>query len=273
VIGVSACLRQVMGTTVLTPAPEPADGTVAVVVAGERSAEICVFRGPTFLLARSIPVTANLAGEVRRNLAVHAGQAPQHPVRAIYVTGKGSGELRERLSELTEIPVHTFDPFAGSELPELPAGQRGTFAGAVGLLHARAAGDLPINFVAPRQPRAPQSPGYARFRLALVAGITLIVGLLVLGRMVHASLKEELAGVQSMLKDVEKDLMVKKTDASLLKEIDDWESPVWLDELYDLTARIPDVNPRRPPRRRWPSSRGSTPRRRKAPPSRSSWPG
>jgi Tfp pilus assembly PilM family ATPase len=242
VIGTAACLRQVMGTTVVTPAPDPADGTIAIVVVGDRAAEICVVRGSTFLLARSIPVAANLAGEVRRNLAVHAGQAPQHPVRAVYVTGKGSGELRERLSELTDIPVHTFDPFAGSELPELPAGQRGTFAGAVGLLHAKAAGELPINFVAPRQPRPPQNPNYGRIRFALVAGITLVIGLFVLGRVLHASWKDELDSLKANHQEIETRLKAVRANSALLKQIDDWDTLVLLDELHDLAARIPSVN-------------------------------
>jgi hypothetical protein len=241
-LGVSSCIRKVIGTTVVTPAPEPADGVIAVVVVGEKTAEVSIFRGETFLLSRSVPAGNNLAGEVRRNLAVHAGQMPQHPVRAVYVSGKGSGELRERLSEMLEIPVHTFDPFAGSESLELPVGQRGSFAGAMGLLFARAEGNLPINFVAPREPKPPQNVNFRTIRLAVVASVALFLGLVILGQVLLANYQEEVDALKSTRQGVEAQLASTRENAKRLKAIDDWDTLVLLDELYDLTARVPDVN-------------------------------
>src|SRR5262249_39202411 len=130
----------------------------------------------------SLPAGVNLAGDVRRNLAVHGAQMPQAPIKAIYLAGKGSGELRERLSESVEIPVHTFDPFAGSEARELPMGNRGTFSGAVGLLFAHAAGAMAINFVSRRQPKPPKNPNLRLYRVAIIAWVTLLLGGLALGR-------------------------------------------------------------------------------------------
>jgi Tfp pilus assembly PilM family ATPase len=241
-LGTSACIRKVIGTTVVTPPPEPPDGTIAVVVVGEKTAEISVLRGSSFLLARSLVAGANLAGEIRRNLAVHAGQAPNDPVRAIYVTGKGQGELCERLGELVEVPVHTFDPLAGAETLELPVGQRGTFAGAMGLLFARAEGELPANFVAPRQPRPPQNLNFRTIRLAVVASLAFLIGLVVLGRVLYASWEEELEGLKQTNKEYEDKLAKTRENAKRLKALDNWDTLVWLDEGYDLTARIPNVN-------------------------------
>jgi Tfp pilus assembly PilM family ATPase len=241
-IGVSSCIRKVIGTTVVTPPPEPADGVIAVVVVNEKSAEISVLRGAAFLLARSVPAGPNLAVEIRKNLAVHAGAAPQHPVRAIYVSGKGSGELRERLGELLEIPVHTFDPLANAEALELPVGQRGTFAGAMGLLFARAEGELPANFVAPRQPKPPQNVNYRTVRLAAVAAVALVVGLAVLGRVLLASWEDEVEGIKQTRAEVEERLKKVAENGKRLKALDNWDNLVVLDELYDLAARNPDVN-------------------------------
>ena len=241
-IGVTACIRKVIGTTVVTPPPEPADGLIAVAVVGEKTAEFTVLRGSTFLLSRSVPAGANLASEIRRNLTVHAGQTPQHPVRAVYVTGKGSGELRERLSELIDIPVHTFDPFAGAETLDLPVGQRGAFAGAMGLLLSRAEGDLPINFVSPRQPKPPQNINYRHVRLGVVASVALFAGLFLISRVVLGQYEDEIGSVRTMKSDVEMRLARTRENAKRLKAIDDWDNPVVLDELYDLTVRIPDVN-------------------------------
>jgi hypothetical protein len=240
-IGITHCLRKVIGTTVVTPPPDPADGTIAVVVVGEKTAEFCVLRGSNFLLTRSLTASANLAGEIRRNLAVHAGQSPQHKVCAVYVSGKGSGELRERLAGMVEIPVHIFDPFAGSETIELPVGQRGAFAGTMGVLFARAEGDLPINFVSPREPKPPQNFNYRLARLAIVAGIALFVGLIVLGQVLHAAWSKEAESYRQARQEVETRLTAAQLNGRRLKALDEWDTPPSLDELYDLTARIPNV--------------------------------
>jgi Tfp pilus assembly PilM family ATPase len=241
-IGISHCLRKIIGTTVVTPPPDPADGAIAVVVVGEKTAEFCVLRGSNFLLTRSLSATSNLAGDIRRNLAVHAGQSPQHKVCAVYVSGKGSGELRERLADLVEIPVHTFDPFAGAETLDLPVGQRGGFAGAMGLLFVRAEGDLPINFVSPRQPRPPQNFNYRLARLAIVASVALFLGVIILGQLISSSIADDFAGVKEARLKVEADVAKTKIDLTRLKLLVDWEQIVDLDELYDLAARIPDVD-------------------------------
>jgi hypothetical protein len=241
-VGVSACLRQVMGKTVITPPPEPADGVITVVVIGEKSAELCVLRGETFLLSRSLPVASNLAADVRRNLAVYAGQQPQHPVCAVYLAGKGAGELRERLSELIEPAVHTFDPFAGSEASELPTGNRGSFAGAVGLLHAQGAGQPAINFVSPRQPKPPANPNFRYARVALIGWLVLFAGLMVLGRVVHASMSKQADYYSAERNKVSTELTQTRESAKRLKAIDEWDNLVMLDELYELTAHIRDVN-------------------------------
>jgi Tfp pilus assembly PilM family ATPase len=246
-VGVAACLRKIMGTTVVTPPPEPADAAVAVVVVGERGAEFSVFRGERLLLARAMTCSPHLASEVRRNLTVYDGQNRQNPVAAVYVSGKGSGELRQALADLIEQPVHTFDPFAGSEALDLPAGNRGTFAGAMGLLVERATADrerrpLTINFVEPRQAKPPVNPNYRLIRMGLVAGFVLLVGLLGVGRMVLASDEGKLAALEQANKEIDARLKTTQENAKRIRAIDDWDNPVWLDEMYELAARIKDVN-------------------------------
>jgi hypothetical protein len=243
-MGTAACLRNVMGKTVVTPPPSPPDGVVCTVLVGEKFAEISMLHGDVFLLARSMPVGPNLAGEIRRNLAVHAGQMPQAPLAAVYVAGQGSGELRHRLGELIEVPVHTFDPFALVETIDLKevGTNRGTFAGAMGLLVHKSQGELPVNFVSPRQPKPQTNPNYRLIRLAAVAAIVLFVGLGVLGRVLHAAWATELSETEVETEKRDKELLAARENAKRLKAIDDWDNLVWLDELYDLNARIPDVN-------------------------------
>jgi Tfp pilus assembly PilM family ATPase len=241
--GVVACLGKVMGTTVLTPAPEPADGAVAVVTLSEKWAEFSVFRGDTLLMARSMAVGPNLASEVRRNLIVQAGQASAQPVRALYLAGHGSGELREKLADLTDLPVHTFDPFAGAESLNLPAGNRGSFAGAAGLLHARArAGGLPINFAAVRQVKPPKNPQNRLVVYAVAALVLLALGVVGGGKYLHAQAERELALLQGDTARDEEQLNLLRDETRRLKAMDDWDSLPWADELYELAALIKDVN-------------------------------
>src|SRR5262249_56134741 len=122
---------------------------------------------------------AGVGGEVGRNLAVYAGQAPQQPIRAVYVAGGSEqASLRERLRDMLDLPVHSFDPFAGAERPDLPHAGRGGFAGAVGLLHAFAdSAELPINFIQPREPKPVRDPNQRR----LAFGVALAASVLVAG--------------------------------------------------------------------------------------------
>ncbi len=241
-VGISECLRRVMGTTVVTPAPEPADGVVAVAVVHDKTVELAILKGDNFLLTRSLPASANISGDLRRNLAVYGGQAPAAPVVAIYLAGKGAPELRERLAETTDVPVHTFDPFAGAELAQLPAGNRGSFAGAMGLLFAKSAGELPINFVTPRQPRPPANPNARLGVLAGVAALVFLISLIVGGRVALGMQERKLADLEQTRKSVELDLTAARENGKKLKAMDDWDGLVILDELYEMTARIPDVN-------------------------------
>jgi hypothetical protein len=240
--GLAACISRVMGTSVLTPAPEPADAAVAVVCIGERWAEFCVCKAGRVLRSRALPVNAELAADVRRNLAVHAGQSPHDPIRAVYVAGQGVADVRQRLVDLIELPVHAYDPFAGAELPELPPALRGTFAGAAGLLFSQAGAGLPVNFVQPRQPKPPVNPRYRLIRLGLTAAAALLVALTVLGRLHLDRQEAELANVEGEVEAVKIQLDEAVAKDRKLKAIDDWDTAVWLDDLYNLTAYIPDVD-------------------------------
>jgi hypothetical protein len=237
--GVAASLRKTLAGT---PASEDSESAIAVVVVGERWAEFSVLRGQKLLLARSLAVGAGLAGEVRRNLTVYAGQAGRAPLNALYLAG-ASDELRERLGELVQIPIHEFDPLAGAAGLDVPTAGRGAFAGAAGLLFARAeARGLPINFVQVRQPRAPRDPKKRRYVLAAAVLAIAVLGSVLWCSLLYANATRHLRDVQGQRDKLEATLIDDRKEAKLYKALDDWDNVVWLDELYDLTARITDPN-------------------------------
>jgi Tfp pilus assembly PilM family ATPase len=242
--GLAACVQRLAGTSVLTPAVEPADAAVAVFAVADHWAEFCVSRSGRLVFARALAVGEGLAGEIRRNLAIYNGQASANPVKALYVAGLGEhASLRERLMDTLDVPVHALDPFGGVERPELPAQKRGAFIGAIGL--AQLQGDkkgLPVNFAAPKQPRPPKDPNRKKIVYAVAgAALFLIVvtafcysKMSVAGQQVD-NLRRESANLDKELKDMEE-------TEKRLKAIGDWSesSIVWLDELYDLSDRVAD---------------------------------
>src|SRR5262249_30556250 len=132
-----------------------------------------------------------LIAELKRNLAVYAGQNPAAPVETVYLTepddpgGGWSGRVRAAL----HVPVYPFDPLADSTAAESIASQlRGRFAGPIGLLAVRAASaTLPINFVQPRQPKADKGP--ARTRI-LIGALSLLLLLAMAGVLAFLELEK-----------------------------------------------------------------------------------
>jgi hypothetical protein len=225
----------------LTPPPDPPDAAVAVVTIADKWAEFCVIRGTSLLLARTLAVGPPLAGEIRRNLTVYNGQNPQRPVQSVYLSAGPHVELRQRLGELVDVPIYPYDPLAGAEV-EVP-GTPGGFAGAAGLLFARAeSGRLPINFIDPRKSEEPPSPYRARILMGVAAALLVFLALFFTGRHVLANLAREADAADAEKAALDKQAAAKKDETKRTKALHDLGVPVWPDELYDLTDRIKDVN-------------------------------
>src|SRR5262249_48831667 len=103
---------------------------------------------------------------------------------------------------------------------------------------------LPINFACPRQPKPPRDPG--KRLLVLVGGglFAFAVMLLALGLVQLSSKNRKLAALQKQKNELDNQLHVFEPDAKRIKSLDDWSASEvnWLDELYDMTARVPDIN-------------------------------
>jgi hypothetical protein len=229
--------------------PPPADAAVAVLVRGERWGEFSVLHNGHLLLSRTLPAPAlatdtALLGEVRRNLAVYAAQQPHHPIRALYVVETpGITDLSGRLRDVLSVPVHPIDPLAG--LADAPPGPRGGFAGPVGLLTMRAkGGELPVNFVHPREPKPPADPNRKPLTYAAAAVALLVAVSGAFGYMQVSQRGRTLAGLRAQKDGLDQQLLQLKSETDRGKEIDAWQAGqvVWLDELYDLTDRVRDID-------------------------------
>jgi len=159
------------------PPPQPGEA-YAVLAAGTTGGEFLVARDNQILFAR--PVTAPalaadaaLLSELRRNLAVHSGQNPHAPVKALYIAeGSTLRGFAGRVKATLAVPVFELDPLAGTAITSDAA--PGHLAGAVGLARVAASGQVPINFIKPREPKPPTDP----HRRPLLFGAALAVALL-----------------------------------------------------------------------------------------------
>ncbi len=243
--GSATCLQRLAGTSL-----PPMEGAAALLTVADQWAEFCVVRDGNLLQARALTATAPgaehaLLGEIRRNLAVYAGQTPQHPVRALYLAEGGDrAALRELLQNTLAIPVHALDPFAGVQLTDLPSGPRGSFAGLLGIVHAQAdQRGLPIDFLHPKEPKPERNP----HKLQLIVGVAAAVLLLAVGASWGysqiAALDRQIAALSRDKINMDGVLASLEEEDRRIKAIGEWADTevVWLDELYDMTERFPSV--------------------------------
>lgn len=229
------------------PSPVPGEA-VAVMALGTTGGEFVVCQGDQVLFARSIAgpamsSDAALLGEIRRNLTVYSGQAGQSPVRALYVAeGATTKGLADRIHDTLAVPVHALTlPIAANIAGNASTG---VLAASVGLSRLAASGAFPINFVRPREPRAPTDPHRRPILLGvgLAAAFLLAIGVFAWGQL--SSRDRELARLREEINSLTTQSASLEPDAKRYDEIKKWlDTEVsWLDEMYDLTARVSDLN-------------------------------
>ncbi len=237
-----AGLNQAIAAGRVPPAGAP-NVAMAVLVRGDKWGEFSIVHKGEMTLSRSIsgpPLTndAALLGEIRRNLAVHANQNPEFPVRALYLAEPDTpGGLRERLQDSLAIPVHAYEPAVGVPVPD---GAAGGLAGPAGLFALKASGDLQINFIQPRQPRAPKDPFKKILAFTAAAAVIFLVGLFAFATVKISIKKAKILEQQKQLTASQKLLRDAEPESKRIKALQDWDQTDvnWLDELYDMTARM-----------------------------------
>jgi Tfp pilus assembly protein PilN len=244
---VAAGLADAMGAgAVAKPeGPEP----IAVVTLGPGGGEFTVVRpGATIgsgevLFTRTISAAASSSeamglAEVRRNLTMYAGSNPGHPVQALYIADS-EGRWANRLRNALGIAVHAYNPLAGVTTTT-PESSFGRFAGAVGLLAMSSLSELPINFVAPRQPKAEKKPVQTKVVLAVVGSLVLLVTGIAFGMIVVDNRQQELAALALQKVELENEAKELDPDFKRIQAVKQWQSRqvVWLDMLYDVTDQF-----------------------------------
>lgn len=224
-------------------APDAKSDAVAALVLSPAGGEFTVVRNGEVTYTSEVPgpvITSEpmLLGDVRRKLTVYAGGSPGHPVQGVYVAeagGNWAGRLRSALS----IPVQAYDPLAGA-VPQVPEPLRGSFAGAVGLLAARAADAISINFAAPRQPRVETDPRRTQMLLAVLAAMILVFVGGIYGYFTLDAADDKIASLKRKKDDLEKERQRLEPDTKRLDAANKWKARRvnWLDELFDMTDRF-----------------------------------
>ncbi|MCE9530178.1 MAG: hypothetical protein K8T89_03435, partial [Planctomycetes bacterium] len=245
--GIAASLMRAIKDGAVT-APESPLAPVAILVRGDTWGELVIVRGGQLAFSRSLTGMAlnseqAMLGEIRRNLAVFAGQSGQNAVQTLYVAegdvpGGWAGRARAGLT----IPVQSYDPIAGIA-STVPPEHHGCFTGAIGLISTRTRStELPINFLQPRQPKSQSDPGKRLIAyVAAAAGVLLVAGL-GFGLFLEAQKQKERTALQIQKNQIEEDIRNLDDISKRVAGVHEWESKGlnWLDELYDLTARFPD---------------------------------
>jgi hypothetical protein len=240
---IAAGLSRAFSTRAVEPPENKADA-VATLSLGSAGGEFTVVRNGDVAFTRDVPgpvATSEpmLLGEVRRNLTMYAGSAPGHPIQNLYVA-ESAGGWASRLRAALGIPVSAYDPLNGSS-PNVPETLRGRFAGAVGLLAARSADAVPINFAAPRQPRVAKDPKKTQLMLAAALVFVLLFGGAAFGFFALSSEDRKFSELQIRKTDLEDSIKKMEPDAKRLDAAKKWQGRRvnWLDELYEATSRMP----------------------------------
>lgn len=229
----------------LAPVPDQEADAVATLLVSPAGGEFTVVRHGEVLFTRDLPAPvcateSTLLAEVRRNLTLYGGVAPQNPIAAVHVY-EADGRYAPRLrTALGGLPVYAHDPLH-QFVPELHQSQRGRCAALVGALVAFAAGQLPINFVSPRQPQTQRDPYKIRLVAAtILAALLLLVGG-VFGYLQVGQAERDVVQLRQRKKDLEDEIKLLEPDAKRVEAVRKWQSRGvnWLDELYDWSDRFP----------------------------------
>jgi hypothetical protein len=248
-----ASLRRAIATGQV-PVPSDPNGAFGIVTLSDAGGEFTVCRGSNVLYTRPVSAVAvrndtTLLAELKRNLTIYGTQQPNAPLQGLYLpeaTATAGASWANFLREELPVSVYGYDPLSGTNLAESVPGQvRSRLAASIGALALKAESDtLPINFVSPRQPRAERKALSPRVLIGALAAV-LIFGLVVTVAYLELNKVDDLVTSRADKKNVlDSELLRLEPDTKRLEAAQEFRNReiVWLDELYDLATRVPDVD-------------------------------
>ena len=216
--------------------------SAAVVLVGERWAELSIVQDSTLLFSRSFSAGSSLPMEVRRGLTVFANQpgtVSRSAPRALYLVGENGNAAS--LQDALDMHVADLDVLTRSEQAGVNGAVRSSVATCLGLLEAWSKKQVPINLAHPKEPVAVVDQGKRQKLLVALAAVVVLAGAFIFSQNLLARQKARIQGLNEDKGEIEtksKRYEQEKVDLNALKE---WEKGAipWIDEFYDLAARFP----------------------------------
>ncbi len=251
--------------------PEGVTGTALLVGPGRESADVALVKDERIVLARTVQLPYEssereqadyLARELRRSLhSLSTDLATQDDIDRVIVFGPSESctQAAAELSAQLDLPVSQFDVLEPVEARS-ESDECGRFAGLIGMLADEAAGKRhAVDFVDPRRPKPPQS--HRKTILYAAGAVSLLVAC---GwYFVWSSLSEidaQNARLATELKKKKENVKRGEQKLELANAVANWRASriVWLDELRDLSVRLPPGRDVRLQQLTMASSRGGT---------------
>jgi len=225
-------LPRAVGLAAAMPAGTGARGLIAV---GQGWRELLVVREGAVELDRGLADAGNMAQEARRGFAVFATTGGAMPGR-IFATGAGLGEM-DRLGEVLEVSVEDLE----LEGRPAPGAGQGSLIALMGAARVWSQDKPSVDFVHPRMPISQVSDSTKRMYLYGAAAAALLI-VVSSAYWWHASGKQsELDKIRAHLDETKLGNTRLVEDEKKLKELANWDTANWLEELVDLACRVSDT--------------------------------
>ena len=224
----------------------PKGDTVGLVALGGGWAELVVLRDGKPLFSRSLNPGSSLIPEIRRSLTLFGSQNPTLVPKSLFLISPPKWNQDAELALATNLPLQRIMPFDGVlDAPSIPTNCE-DFTASLGVLAGMARLEekglkIEPDFLNPKQPPPPSPEGQQRLALYSLVGM---LALVILGWYfwgVKNRVEDEVAGLKVRRDELKRDLEVNKIDTKRLQALGAWDDVVWLDEVYDISHRIPNT--------------------------------
>lgn len=224
----------------------PVDEPVAVVAVGGSWAELVVLLNGKPLFSRSLNPASGLVQEIRRSLALYGSQNPDTAPKSLFLLAPPHWDQDADLASATKLPLQRILPFDGIlDAPSLPSNS-GEFVASLGVLSGLARVEEKgqknsPDFLNPKQPPPPSQLGQQRVAVYALVGLLafLVGGWFLWG--IRSRTTDELNALIKRRDSLKKEFEDSKLGAKRYQALGAWDDVVWLDEIYDISHRIPNT--------------------------------